>query len=179
TTEAPAATTEAPVANTTTTPKSATISGGKYTLSGSTASYTKPVSANRTSVSIPATIKVNGKKYKVTSIASNAFKNSKKLKSVVIGNNVTSIGANAFYKCQKLTKVTVGTRVKTINKQAFAKCGKLKTISIKSTVLKTVKSKVFSGIYKKAVIKVPSKKLSAYKKLLKGKGQAKTVKIKK
>ena len=35
------------------------------------------------------------------------------------------------------------------------------------------------GINKKAVIKVPSKKYKAYKKVFKGKGQAKTVTIKK
>jgi mannan endo-1,4-beta-mannosidase len=36
----------------------------------------------------------------------------------------------------------------------------------------------FKKIHKKAVIEVPSGKLAAYKKLLKKKGQAKTVKIK-
>ena len=38
---------------------------------------------------------------------------------------------------------------------------------------------MFKGIDKKAVIKVPKKKLKAYKNILKGKGQAKSVKIKK
>ena len=39
-------------------------------------------------------------------------------------------------------------------------------------------AKALKGINKKAVIKVPAKKLKVYKKLFKGKGQAKTVKIK-
>ena len=92
--------------------------------------------------------------YKVTAIDKNAFKSKKKLKSVTIGKYVKSIGASAF-----------------------AKDGKLSKITIKSTVLKKVGSKAFSGINKKAKIKVPAKKLKAYKKLLKNKGQSKSVKI--
>ena len=38
---------------------------------------------------------------------------------------------------------------------------------------------MFKGIDKKAVIKVPKKKLKVYKSIFKGKGQAKIVKIKK
>ncbi|MDO4556270.1 MAG: leucine-rich repeat protein, partial [Lachnospiraceae bacterium] len=174
-----------------------------YKISGkNTAQCTSVTRSDMKKVTIPSTVKIQGKTYKVTTIAANAFKNKKKLTTVAIGKNVTTIGKNAFagciklsklalganvttvrerafYKCTALTKVTIPSKVKRIDKQAFARCSKLKSIVIKSSVLKTVQSKVFYGIHKKAVIKVPKKKLSAYKKLLKGKGQAKTVKIKK
>ena len=111
---------------------------------------------NKASVTIPATITIEKGSYKVTLIDNNAFKGSKKLKTVTIGTNVNTIG-----------------------KKAFASCKKLKKITIKSTVLKKVGAGSLKGIHKKAVIKVPAKKLKAYKKLFKKKGQAKTVKIKK
>ena len=107
------------------------------------------------SVVIPATVDVAGKQYAVTEIPAKAFANSKKLKSVTIGKNVKSIGAKAFYKCPALKKITV-----------------------KSTVLKKVGKAALKGINSKATIKVPKKKLKAYKKLFKGKGQSKKVKIK-
>lgn len=57
----------------------------------------------------------------------------------------------------------------------------LRTIKIYSTQLKkkSVGKNVLKGIYKKAVIKVPAKKVKAYKNLFKGKGQAKSVTVKK
>lgn len=60
-------------------------------------------------------------------------------------------------------------------------CKNLKTIRIASTSLtkKSVGKNAFKGIHKKAVIKLPKKNLKAYQKFLKGKGQAKSVKIKK
>ena len=66
-----------------------------------------------------------------------------------------------------------------INTKAFSGCFKLKKITVKAKSLKKVGKKAFKGIHKKAVIKVPKAKLKAYKKLFKGKGQAKSVKIRK
>lgn len=136
------------------------ISGNnKYVVTDTkakTVTYSGTTNKKATKVTIPASVKINNKSYKVTSIAAKAFKNNKKLKSVVIGKNIKKIGKQAFYGCKQLKKITV-----------------------KSTVLKKVGAKAFKGIHKKAVIKVPSKKYKKYKKVLKGKGQAKTVKIKK
>lgn len=121
----------------------------KAALSGGTVEYVKPVNKKKSTVSIPSTIKVDGVTYKVTSIANNAFKNNKKIKKLTIGKNVSRIGTKAFYGCKKL-----------------------KTIAIKTTKLKTknIGSKAFNGIASKATIKVPKKKYTAYKKLLKKKG---------
>ena len=64
-----------------------------------------------------------------------------------------------------------------IGKEAFYGAKNLKTITISSTKLTKVEEKAFGKISAKAKIVVPAAKLSAYKKLLKGKGQAKTVTI--
>ena len=120
--------------------------------------YKEPDGKKAKTVSIPATVKINGVTYKVTKIADNAFKNNK-----------------------TVTKVTVGSNIKTIGKNAFYKCTKLKTIKITSTKLtsKTVAKNAFKGIYSKATIKVPKSKLTSYKKILKAKGVSSKAKIKK
>lgn len=74
--------------------------------------------------------------------------------SVTIGSNVTEIGAKAFYNCKKLKKIT-----------------------IKTTKLKAVGKNALKNIHAKAVVKVPKRKLKAYKKLLKSKGLKRGAKI--
>ncbi len=121
-----------------------------------TVSYKGTKNKKAAKITIPATVKSGKQVYKVTTIADNAFKNNKKIKTVVVGKNVRTIGKKAFYGCKNLKKITV-----------------------QSSIIKKVGAKAFKGINKKAVIKVPSKKYKAYKKVFKGKGQAKTVTIKK
>ena len=139
-----------------------TVQNAKYCITGTgtvkTAEYKKSDSKTQATVKIPATVTINKEVYKVTSIAKNCFKGNKKLKTITIGKNIKTIGANAFSGCKNL-----------------------KTIKIASTSLtkKSVGKNAFKGIQKKAVIKVPKKKLKSYQKILKGKGQAKSVKIKK
>lgn len=125
-----------------------------------------------TKVTLPKSLLKIGKK---------AFYNCKKLKTVSISSSakLTEVGESAFQNCVRLTKITLPKKVTVIGTKAFYKCKKLKTITIKSSSLTTVGSNAFKGIYKKATIKVPKKKLAAYKILLKGKGQKSTVKIKK
>ena len=161
-TKAPVQTAQVP------TPSSITVAKGdivkdknaSYKISNvksNTVEYKAPLNNKKATVTVPATVKVSGVTYKVTSIAKNAFKNNKKLKKVTIGANITTIGANAF-----------------------AGCKNLKTVDIKSKKLKSVGKNAFKGIHKKAVFKVPAKKLKAYKKLLNSKaGTKKTMQIKK
>ena len=138
------------------TAKTYTVGKADYKITDAAAATVQVVSADKkaASVVIPARVTIEGKAYAVTDIAAGAFKNCKKLKSVTIGKKVKSIGAKAFYKCSALKKIT-----------------------IKSTSLKKVGKAAFKGINAKAKIKVPAKKLKAYKKVLKGKGQKKSVKI--
>ena len=122
---------------------------GKVTFAGMT-------SQKVTKILIPDEVQIGNYSYKVTSIQSKALKDYKKVKSIEIGKNVKSIGKEAFYGNIKLTKIIV-----------------------KSSCLSKVGKNSLKKINKKAKIKVPAKKLSAYKKLFKGKGQSKSVKIEK
>ncbi len=133
--------------------------------------------SHASTVTVPASVRIGEIKYKVTSIGAGAFKNDKKLKKLTVGKNVVTIGDNAFSVCKKLKSVTVGTGVKTIGKKAFYRCGKLSSITIKSAKLTAVGKNALKGISARARIKVPSRKVAAYRKLLKGKGQGKKVRI--
>ena len=130
-------------------------------------------------VTIPKTVTVDNVEYQVTGIAAKAFKNSKKLQSIVIPDTITEIGASSFEGCKNLKSVTIGKNVTSIGKNAFKNCKNLKKITVKSTKLKKVGKGALTGINRKCVIKVPKKKLKSYKSLFKGKGQKKSVKIKK
>ena len=90
-----------------------TVTSGNflYKITASTASQktvllSKPVKKNLTSATIPATIKIQGHIYKVTSISDKAFYKNKKLSKVTIGKNVISIGKNVFNGCVKLKSIT-------------------------------------------------------------------------
>lgn len=176
----------------------------KVTVSGpanAAVQYVKN-SGKVTTVKIPASVKINGITYKVTSIAAQAFKNNKRITKVSIGGNVTSIGqcafsgctklktvtlgskvaaigTKSFFKCTKLAKITFPATVNKIGSQAFYGCKKLKNMTVKTTKLtdKKVGSKAFRGIYSKASIKVPKRKRNAYKKWLKKKGIGSKVRI--
>ena len=60
-------------------------------------------------------VKITGKgKY-----SSKKFKNSKKVKKVIVGKNVTKIGNNAFIGCKNLKKISFNKKLKTIGEFAF------------------------------------------------------------
>lgn len=148
-----------------------------------------------TSVKANQTSTVNGVTYKVTKVenAKNAqvsiTKLDKKKSSIVIPDYITingvrckvvSINKKALYKGTKLKKLTIGKNVQTIEDNAFNGCKNLKSITIRSTVLKKVGKNAIKGIHKKAVIKVPKKQYSKYKKLFgKKSGFKKPMKLKK
>ena len=119
--------------------------------------YNAPVDNKEKDITIPDTVTINGEIYKVTKIADNAFKGNKTVTNITIGSNIQTIGKNAFSGCKKL-----------------------KTIVIKSKMLtdKKISKKAFKGISKKIVIKVPKKRLAAYKKMLKKKGLSSKNKVK-
>lgn len=125
--------------------------------SAKTVKYVKVENKKKSTITVPATVKVTvgGKSvtYKVVSIADNTFKNDKSLKKITIGSNISTIGKNAFNGCSKL-----------------------KTIIIKSTNITKIGKNAFKGVSKTTVIKVPKDKLAKYKKDLKAAGFKGTVK---
>ena len=111
----------------------------------------------KTSVTIPTTIKIKGATYKVTEISTNAFKNNRKLKKVVIGQNIVRIGKNTFYGCKKLTSITI-------------KSSRL--------TLKNIGKNAFKNTSPKATVKVPKKQKALYNQILKKRGLNKKAKVK-
>ena len=128
-----------------------------------------------TKISIPSTIRYNGVTYRVTSIWANAFKKKSRLTTVSIGHNVSVIGKNAFYKCKKLKKVTIGTGLTQINPGAFRGVKKGCTITIKSLKLKKVSSRIDQSV-SRMTVRVPKRKYTAYKKLLRKKSKSVIIK---
>ena len=173
-----------------------------YLLNGkTTVSYAGTVDEAE-GISIPEQIEVGGKTYKVTAIAANAFKDRTnlveviipktvktigngafsgctRLKKVTMGSGVTTIGDSAFANCKALTSITIPKKVKSIGKNAFAGCKKLKTVTFKGTKVTKIGSKAFKTIKKGATFKIPKKKFSKYKKLIKKSGAPKKPKYKK
>ena len=92
---------------------------------------------------------------------------------------MTNIGPSAFRDCKKLKSVVIGANVKRIEKYAFMNDKNLKKITIKSKYLKTIQKKAFTNIYSRAEFKVPSKKLNNYKANLLRRGVKSTAKFKK
>ena len=105
--------------------------------------------AARKTLTIPTTVKIGGKSFRVTAIGTSAMSGAKKLTTVKIGANIMTVGAKAFYGCNKLSNVTIfGTKLTT------AKTG----------------ANAFKGIRSNCRFKVPASRVSAYKKLLRAKG---------
>lgn len=134
---------------------------------GDTVQYIGKKKVKDKEVTLPDTVTLDGKEYKVTAIAPNAFKNNKKIKAVRLGKNIKSIGDNAFSGCTNLKSITISSNVTSIGKNAFKGDKKLSEIIVESKklVAKKVGKDAFSGIAKKVTITVPKKKLKTYKKI--------------
>lgn len=110
-------------------------------------------------VTIPATVTIDGYTFKVTAVANNVFKNASRLKNVVIGANVKSIGKSSFYKCKKLATITFkGIKAPGVGKNAF-KSGKSKvTVKVPKKMKKSQLNKLKKALKKAGVKKASYKK---------------------
>lgn len=101
-------------------------------------------------VTIPSTIKSNGRTYKVTSVEKNAFSRTK-ARTVIVGKNVKKLkkGAFANSKVKKIILKTKLLRKKTV--KGSLKKSKVKTIKVKVGKKKTNKKyvKKYKKIFKK------------------------------
>ena len=132
----------------------------QYTVTGSnTISFDTPLKRTK-KVTVPATVKVNKKTYKVTSVKSKAFKGNTKLTTLVVGSNVKTLGSNCCNGCINLKKITVNSKkLETIGAGAFKGCVKLKVAKFKSTKLKTLNTGAFRNCSKLTTVEIKSKKL--------------------
>ena len=109
----------------------------------------------RTEITIPSTIQIYGKEYKVTfngdaftesnvknvkltegftEIPEGAFSYCRGLTSIEIPSSVTTIGDWTFYECSGLTSIEISSSVISIGKSAFSFCSGLTSIEIPSNV---------------------------------------------
>ena len=155
-------------------------SGSKYLVTGARTVAFKAPKKGAKSVIIPKTVTLKGYPFKVTSIASAAFRNNATVTKVTVGSNVTTIGQKAFSNCSKLSSVTLGGSVKNIGAYAFYRCTALKKLTIRTARLtsKTIGTKAFIGTPKKLTVSVPKKQKTAYTRLLRSKGVSRRAKIK-
>lgn len=101
-------------------------------------------------LTIPSTVKVGGVTYKVTAVASQAFKGNKNLTNITIGRGITKIGNEAFSGCKNLKKITVTAgNLTTIRKSAFKGINKKATITVKCA--KKAKTALKKQLKKKSV----------------------------
>lgn len=115
--------------------------------------FTAPASKKAKTVTIPATVKLEGVTYKVTKIADKAFQKNKNLTKITLGSNIKTIGKNAFDGCTKLKTVKLDTNLKTIGNYAFRKCTAITSITIPKKV-KTIGKNAFDGCKKLKTLKL-------------------------
>lgn len=130
-------------------------------------------------INIDGYVTYNGKRYIVSEIGSEAFKdcyratsihipgtvktignyafyqNNTDLTSVVISEGVRSIGNYAFAKCEQLTSISIPNSVTSFGESAFANCSKLKSINIPNGVTEIGMS-TFSGCTNLTSITIPN-----------------------
>lgn len=85
-------------------------------------------------VSIPETVTILGKTYRVTSIGQLAFYKCSELTEVSIPSSIVSIDGWAFSECPELTTINISNGVKYIGQSAFYQCSKLSKLSIPNSV---------------------------------------------
>lgn len=124
--------------------------GDKASSGGCTYKVTSPASLtvefvkakNKKTVTVPDTVALNGRVYKVTGIGAGAF-TGKKIRTVKAGANVTKIRAGAFRK-SKATRLIL--RTKLLKKEGVRK-------SLKGSKIKTIQVKVGNKKANKKFIK--------------------------
>lgn len=92
--------------------------------------------------------------YKITKIASCAFKGCDRLKNITILAPITDVGESAFENCSALESITIPETVKTISKSAFKGCKSLKSVVISNGVTK-IGQEVFYACTSLKSIEIP------------------------
>ncbi len=114
---------------------------------------------------IPATISVEtiggdsyfveGNKYTVDTIGTNALRDGISLEQVILPDTITRIEMNAFYNCIKLSNITIPDSVEYIGQEAFGWCTSLKSITL-SNSLKSIVRYTFNQCTSLSTISIPS-----------------------
>lgn len=104
---------------------------------------TKP--SEPTELNIPSEVVNDGNTYIVTTIAQNAFYNTKFEGDLIIPNTITDIGPSAFRKCSGLSgKLYIHENIQTISSKAFMNTG-FTSVEILSEYITEIPDEAFSG----------------------------------
>lgn len=105
---------------------------------------------NKKSVTVPATVRIEGKVFKIVQISAKAF-TAKKIRKVTLGANVTTIKKKAFSKSKAKKIVLKTSSLKKSSVKGCLKGSKVKTIQVKVGSKKKNKKQV--KLYKKIFTK--------------------------
>ena len=128
-----------------------------------TVTYTEAkISSSAKTATIPGTVKISSKTYKVTEVAEDAFSGYKSLQKVIVGQYVEDLDEKMISNCPKLTTLSVNTKkLKSDNVSNSLKGSNVETIIVPSTMVKTytkVFTKANTGSKKKLVVQSPTSK---------------------
>ncbi len=127
--------------------------GLEYALSDDGKSYTLVI-GKAEGTEITVTNYYEGKP--VTAVATGAFANNDKLKSITLPNTLVTMGPQAFMNCSALTSVTIPAGVKTIPDNAFNGCIGLKEVIFdEDSTLTTIGKSAFSGDIALSALSLP------------------------
>lgn len=122
-----------------------------------TAKLTAVKDKGAVTLTVPATVEINGEICKVVEVGRAVMKGNTSLTKVVLGKNVVAVGKNAFYGCKNLKKVQLkGKSLETLKNGSFKQTSaKLKFTANKLTAAEKVKlqKKVRKAGNRKAVVK--------------------------
>lgn len=83
---------------------------------------------------IPDSISIKGRRYRVASIADNAFRNCMAVDSVFMAEGISTIGASAFENCGNLKYVVIPEGVVSLGENSFKGCSLLAKMSLPYSV---------------------------------------------
>ena len=164
----------------------------KYKVTGAKEVSVTGLAKVTDALTIPSSVTISGKVYKVTAIQDKAFYQNEDIVSIAIGNNVIYIGKYAFYQCPNLETVKFGKRVSVISTCAFTQCLNLENVTLPSSIrrigakafyqctsIKVLKingsaleyvGKKGLAVNKTVTLRLPKKVYTKYKKLIKVSG---------
>ncbi len=143
------------------------VPGSKFVVSGGEAILVDVTSTG--SFSIPEKVSAaDGKTYKVTEIADDAFRNNRGITSITGGKNLKRIGKRALKGCTRLKKVDIrNSNVTVIDSAAFDGCSSLKNIYLNGDKIKKIKKNAFRDVPSKAKYKIKARSAKKYSQVVK------------
>lgn len=113
--------------------EAAVINNIKYYLENGQATIMTQDKSLSGDIVIPQTVEKDGKKYRVLSITSSAFSETK-ISSIVLPEGITALPDRCFSKCSSLNSITIPNSVTSLGEACFSSCSSLKSITIPNGV---------------------------------------------